>query len=191
LWISQLVARPILSMRSSGARVRQLASTKAAASTVEEVQALIKATADHWPEYLAMLFVLIFLGLRGSELRALCWSDIDSKKGIVSISRRADRFGIVGIPKSDSGTREIIVNKTTAKSLMEWKLKCPKSALGLVFPTSRGTVANHANLMNRFLRLAQIKARVTKTKIRKDKAGKQISVAVAKYGMHALRHFCA
>jgi integrase len=82
------------------------------------------------------------------------------------------------------------MNATTAKALKEWKLRCPKSDLGLVFPTSRGTVQNHANLMNRFLRLAQIEAGVTKQKLVKDK-GKQSSKAVAKYGMHALRHFCA
>lgn len=159
--------------------------------TVEEVQALIQATSAHWPECLAIFFVLIFAGLRGSELRGLTWSDIDFKKGMISISKRADRFGVIGEPKSESGTREIVLNNTTANALKEWKLKCPKGGLGLVFPTSRGTPQNHANLMNRWLRLAQIKAGVTKIKIRTDKNGKQMSVAVAKYGMHAFRHFCA
>lgn len=159
--------------------------------TVEEVQALIQATVAQWPDYLAMLFVLIFCGLRGSELRGLSWSDIDFKRNLISISKRADKFGVIGEPKSESGTREIVLNKTTAKTLKEWKLKCPKSALGLVFPTSRGTPQNHANLMNRWLRLAQIEAGVTKVKIRTGKDGKQVSVAVARYGMHALRHFCA
>ncbi|QOZ06664.1 site-specific integrase [Bradyrhizobium sp. CCBAU 51765] len=159
--------------------------------TVEEVQALIQATTEQWPDYLAMLFVLVFAGLRGSELRGLCWSDIDFKRMLISISRRADKFGVIGDPKSESGTREIVMNKTTAKALKEWKLKCPKSALGLVFPTSRGTPQNHANLMNRWLRLAQIEAGVTRIRIKPDKNGKQISVGVAKYGMHALRHFCA
>lgn len=93
-------------------------------------------------------------------------------------------------PKSDAGTRDIVMNDTTAKALKEWKLRCPKSDLGLVFPTSRGTVQNHANLMNRFLRLAQIEAGVTKQKLSSNK-GKQSSKTVAKFGMHAMRHFCA
>jgi integrase len=159
--------------------------------SVDEVKALIGSTIAKWPDFLAMLFVLIFCGLRGSELRALCWADIDFKKGIISISKRADRWGIIAQPKSDAGTRDIVCNKTTAKALKEWKLRCPQSDLGLVFPTSKGTVQNHANLMNRYLRLAQIEAGVIEKKITKDKKGKQTIKTVAKYGMHALRHFCA
>ncbi|MGY4617631.1 integrase [Bradyrhizobium sp. USDA 4472] len=157
--------------------------------SVEEVKAIIEKTSAKWADYLAMLYVLVFCGLRGSELRALCWIDVDFKKGMISITKRADRWGIVAQPKSDAGTRDVIMNGTTAKALMEWKLRCPKSDLGLVFPTSRGTVQNHANLMNRFLRLAQIEAGVTKQKL--VKGGKQKSKTVAKFGMHALRHFCA
>ncbi|WFU40773.1 site-specific integrase [Bradyrhizobium sp. CB82] len=158
--------------------------------SVEEVKAIIEKTAAEWADYLAMLYVLVFCGLRGSELRALCWTDVDFKKGMISITKRADRWGIVAQPKSDAGTRDIVMNDTTAKALKEWKLRCPKSDLGLVFPTSRGTVQNHANLMNRFLRLAQIEAGVTRQKLVTNK-GKQSSRAVAKFGMHALRHFCA
>ncbi|MGJ4941414.1 tyrosine-type recombinase/integrase [Bradyrhizobium sp. HKCCYLS1011] len=158
--------------------------------SVEEVKAIIEKTAAKWADYLAMLFVLVFCGLRGSELRALCWTDVDFKKGTISITKRADRWGLVAQPKSDAGTRDVVMNDTTAKALKEWKMRCPKSDLGLVFPTSRGTVQNHANLMNRFLRLAQIEAGVTRGKLVKDN-GKQTSKAVAKYGMHAFRHFCA
>jgi len=158
--------------------------------SVEEVKSLIAATAEIWADYLAMLYVLVFCGLRGSELRALCWTDVDFKKATISITTRADRWGIVAQPKSDAGTRDIVMNDTTAKALKEWKLKCPKSDLGLVFPTSKGTVQNHANLMNRFLRPAQIEAGVIRQRLVKDK-GRQISQAAAKFGMHAMRHFCA
>jgi integrase len=79
------------------------------------------------------------------------------------------------------------MNGTVAKTLKEWKLRCPKSDLGLVFPTSKGTVQNHSNIMNRWLRLAQIEAGVCITKITIDRRARK----VAKYGMHALRHFCA
>lgn len=158
--------------------------------SVEEVKAIIETTAAQWADYLAMLFVLVFCGLRGSELRALCWTDVNFKNNLISITKRADRWGIVAQPKSDAGTRDVVMNSTTAKALKEWKLRCPKSDLGLVFPTSRGTVQNHANLMNRFLRLTQIAAGVTKQKLNNGK-GKQRGKTVAKYGMHAFRHFCA
>jgi integrase len=44
--------------------------------------------------------------------------------------------------------------------------------------------------MNRFLRPAQIEAGVIRQRLVKDK-GRQISQAAAKFGMHAMRHFCA
>ena len=54
----------------------------------------------------------------------------------------------------------------------EWKLACPKSDLGLVFPNGAGKVESLANIINRGLIPAQ--------------PGK------AKYtGMHVLRHFYA
>jgi integrase len=85
----------------------------------------------------------------------------------------------------------IVVN-----TLREWKLACPKSELGLVFPTGAGEIEYHSNIVTRGLGPAQIKAGVTVpvlTKDRKpvlDKDGKPI--VKAKYtGLHALRHFYA
>jgi integrase len=92
--------------------------------SLEEIRAVIDTTTAEWADWLAMLFVLIFCGLRGSELRALCWNDIDFKKNKISIERRADRWGRIGAPKSDAGTRDIVMNGTVAKTLKEWKLRC-------------------------------------------------------------------
>ena len=60
------------------------------------------------------------------------------------------------------------------------ELACPKSELGLVFPTGAGEIENHSNIVHRGLAPVQIVAGVV------TKAGK------AKYtGLHALRHFYA
>ncbi|MCF2521643.1 site-specific integrase [Bradyrhizobium sp. G127] len=158
---------------------------------LEEVRSMIDTTTENWTDWLAMLFVLVFCGLRGSELRALCWSDVDLKNNRMSVTRRADRWGNIGSPKSDAGTRDIVFPKIVAKALKEWKLRCPKSDYGLVFPTSTGTVQNHSNIMNRWLRLVQIEAGVCNRKVIVDKDGTKTVKLVAKYGMHALRHFCA
>src|SRR5260370_27259359 len=111
-----------------------------------------------------MLFVLIFCGLRGSELRALCWRDVNFKNNTLSVTSRADRWGNIGSPKSEAGTRDSVFPRIVAKALKDWKLRCPKSDLGLVFPTSTGTVQNHSNIMNRWLRLVQIDAGVCTSK---------------------------
>ena len=65
-------------------------------------------------------------------------------------------------------------------ALREWKLACPKSELGLVFPTGAGEVEYHSNIVTRGLAPVLVAANVV------AKAGK------AKYtGLHALRHFYA
>jgi integrase len=158
---------------------------------LEEVRSMIDTTTESWADWLAMLFVLIFCGLRGSELRALCWTDIDFKKNMMSVMRRADRWGNIGTPKSEAGMRDIVFPSIVATALKKWKLRCPKSDHGLIFPTSTGTVQNHSNIMNRWLRLMQIEAGVCTRTIIVGKDGKKTVQLIAKYGMHALRHFCA
>src|SRR6516165_10419878 len=65
-------------------------------------------------------------------------------------------------------------------ALREWKLACPKSELGLVFPTGNGAVEFHTNIVRRGFWPAQITAGV----VNPD--------GTAKYsGLHALRHFYA
>jgi len=62
-------------------------------------------------------------------------------------------------------------------TLREWKLACPKSELELVFPTAKGRVEHHKNIV-RVLRPVLVKAGLT------DPEGEP------KYtGLHALRHF--
>ena len=68
-------------------------------------------------------------------------------------------------------------------SLREWKLACPQSELDLVFPTSRGGIIRHENLVRQIFMPVQIAAGVTVL----NKEGR-----AAKYsGLHALRHFYA
>lgn len=159
--------------------------------TLHEVRAMIEQVKEDWSDFVAMFYVLIFCGLRGSELRALTWHDIDFNTNTMTVQQRANRWGRIGSPKSDAGTRDILFPPIVAKELRKWRMICPKSQLDLVFPTSKGTVQNHANIMNRFLRPMQIEAGVlTKTEVI-GKDGKKLIKAAAKYGMHAYRHFCA
>ena len=64
--------------------------------------------------------------------------------------------------------------------LREWKLACPPSALGLVFPTSRGRIIRHENIVRYAWGPAQVAAGVV------NASGE------CKYpGLHAVRHFYA
>lgn len=159
--------------------------------TLEEVQAMLSRTAEAWADWLALMYVLVFCGLRSSEVRALTWDDINLKTNVLKVRQRADKWGRIGTPKSDAGTRDIKFVPAVAQKLRKWKLRCPRSELNLVFPSSTGTVQNHANIMNRFFRPMQLEAGVKLKKASKDKSARNAVKVVAKYGMHALRHFCA
>ena len=145
--------------------------------TPDEARSIIRGATDKWRP---ILTTAIFTGLRASELRGLPWKDVDFAKGEIHVRQRADRFYDIGSPKSASSQRTVPMPKFVANTLKEWKLRCPKGELGLVFPNGMGNVEDLGNIIHRGLIPAQIASGVV------GKDGK------AKYtGMHALRHFYA
>jgi len=140
----------------------------------------IKAIITHIKAYRPLLLTAIFTGLRASELRGLRWDDIDLKRGELYVRQRADRFGMIGRPKSSTGERTVPLPPMLVSELREWKLRCPKGELRLAFPTSRGTVAIYQNILTRGFFPAQIAASV----VAKDGSPKYT-------GLHCLRHFFA
>ena len=161
--------------------------------TPDEIKSIIHAaTGKRRP----ILLTAIFTGLRSSELRGLQWQDVDLKKGELHVRQRADRYNVIGNPKSESGDRTIPLGPLVLNTLKEWKLACPKGKGGLVFPNGKGNLENHGNIVKRILWPVQVAAGVTvpvegaKGKPVHDKDGKP--VVQAKYtGTHALRHFYA
>jgi integrase len=145
--------------------------------TPEEIRAIVAALQGRWRP---LLLTAIFTGLRSSELRGLPWHDVDLKHGLLHVRQRADKFGTIGKPKSAAGQRTVPLPPIVVHTLREWKLICPKSALGLVFPTGSGEIEYHSNIVIRGLAPAQVAAGV----LNKD--------GTAKYtGLHSLRHFYA
>jgi integrase len=132
-----------------------------------------------------LLLTAIFTGLRASELRGLRWSDVDLKKNELHVRQRADRYRAIGKPKTEAGERTIPLFPIVANTLREWKLKCPKGDLGLVFPNGDGKVEFHVNIVERGLKPTMIAAGVTTS------AGDKSTLAAKYTGLHALRHFYA
>ena len=126
-----------------------------------------------------IILTMIFTGLRASELRGLRWADVDLDKRELHVRQRADRYNVMGNPKSESGERAVPLTPIVVNTLREWKLACPKSSLGIVFPTGAGRVDNHANILHRGLWPIEIAAGVITPEGR------------PKYAMHAFRHFYA
>ena len=86
---------------------------------------------------------------------------------------------VIGKPKSETSERTIPVGPLVLNTLKEWKLACPRGELGLVFPTAKGRIEDHSQIV-RALKPAVVAAGL------KDSTGKP------KYtGLHALRHFYA
>ena len=142
-----------------------------------DVSAIIANAKGRWRP---LLMAAAFTGLRASELRGLRWADVDLKASKLHVTQRADKFHKIGVPKSDAGKREVPFGPMLCNTLKEWKLACPKGALDLVFPNTRGNVEALPNILQRGLMPTVVKAGLV------DAAGKP------KYtGMHCLRHFYA
>ena len=143
----------------------------------DEIRAIIAHLSGRWRP---LLLTAIFTGLRASELRGLRWADIDLKRDELHVRQRADRYGVIGRPKSAAGERTIPLAPMLVNALREWKLACPKSDLDLAFPTATGRPHYLADILQRGWWPPQIAAGVI------SETGK------AKYtGLHSLRHFYA
>jgi integrase len=130
---------------------------KAPVPSKEMIRALIEAADEDFKPH---LIVSALGGLRASELRGLRWLDVDFDKGFLHIRQRADAYNQMGEPKSQAGFRDIPAGPMVLNALRRWKLRCPKSDLGLVFPAPRGGILQHTNTQARFRKL-QEKVEVT------------------------------
>jgi integrase len=160
--------------------------------STDEINAIIANVSDNWRP---IILTAIFTGLRASELRGLSWKDINLKAAKLDVNQRADRKKKIDAPKSESGERTIPLPSWVVNTLREWKLKCPKGELDLVFPSGAGEIEHHANILHRGFEPAQVAAGVTNPVL--DKEGKPVRdkdgkpVVAPKYALHALRHYYA
>jgi integrase len=145
--------------------------------TPAEIKRLIGAAKDN-PRMHGLLLTAALCGLRASELRGLRWSDVNLKTSELHVRQRADRYNVIGAPKSASSTRAIPLPPEVMAALKVWKLACPKGELDLVFPTSTGAIMYHRSMLDS-LTPVMVTAGVA------DQHGNP------KYGLHAFRHFFA
>jgi len=146
-----------------------------------ELKRMVEATKPGTRPH-ALLLTMALTGLRSSELRGLRWKDVDLVHGELQVLQRADRFNAIGPPKSKAGFRTVPLAPELIEALKRWKLACPKAkARGderLVFPTARGHIQDHKNMLRGMERLQKA-------------AGVMDENGNAKYALHAFRHFFA
>ncbi|MFP5513776.1 MAG: tyrosine-type recombinase/integrase [Alphaproteobacteria bacterium] len=112
-------------------------SHEAARQLRTNVKRLLDAADDEFRPY---LIVAALAGLRASEQRGLRWAHVDLDAGFIHVRERADIYNEMGDPKSSAGTRDIPIGPMVVNTLKAWKLRCPQSELGLVFPNRKGGV---------------------------------------------------
>jgi len=78
----------------------------------------------------------------------------------------------MGSPKSKAGTRDVPLAPMVVNTLRQWRLACPKTELGLVFPTGRGRVVGHSSMRQMWRRLLR-------------------ALELPRYRFHDLRHAAA
>lgn len=144
--------------------------------TKDEINLLLAHSQGKWRP---LLVVAVFTGLRASELRGLRWNDVDLDQRLLNVRQRADRWGTIGSPKSDTSKRQIPLAPMVVRALKEWKLACPRGDLNLVFPNTKGRVEPLASIHRRGLGPLQFAAAMTADKLH------------PKYGLHAFRHAAA
>jgi integrase len=174
--VAQNVVRSLRRKREPHSRKRQKGKLKVGVDvpSPSEIRNIIAALDGRWRP---LFLTLIFTGIRSSEMRGLHWSDVDFKRNEIHIRQRADRFNIMGPPKSHAGERSIPIPPVVAKALREWKLQ---SRNELVFPSKRGGIVGHSNTVTYGFKPIQIATGIV------TRNGK------AKYpGLHSLRHFYA
>jgi integrase len=130
-----------------------------------------------------LIVTAIFTGLRISELRGLIWENVDFDRKLIVVCQRADFRNVIGKCKSNAGYRDVPMAPLVINTLREWRLACPKTNLGLVFPTGAGGIASNVGIL-RYVWRPLLRALDL---VSYDDDGKE----VPKYVFHYLRHAAA
>jgi integrase len=105
-----------------------------------------QAVAKPWRRYYPMLLLLVYCGLRISEVRGLDCKDIDFARQTIRVRQRADRRGRLGSPKSMKGYREVHWPKLVEPELLAM---VDNRMEGLVFRTRNSRPVDAANFRKR------------------------------------------
>lgn len=161
--------------------------------TPTEIRTIVHAAQGKWR---APLVVAIFTGVRSSELRAIRWQDVNLETRMLHVRQRVDRYGVIGPPKSEAGTRSIPLLPIVVNTLKELKLASKRNDADLVFANKNGRPVSHADLINNGLIPTLRAAGLVSSMLdqhgnpRVDRRGRPL--ITGKYtGLHAFRHFFA
>ncbi len=121
----------------------------------DAIRALLSAETDQ--KYRMLFMLAIMSGARQGELLGLKWTDLDWNKNQVNIQRTYNKNRWFK-PKSRSSYRRIDLGPAVLTALKKWKLACPQSDLGLIFPNLVGKPLCQSHMLRRHFFTALKKA---------------------------------
>ncbi len=110
------------------------------------ISAFLESEKD--PKYKTLFMLAIMSGARQGELFGLKWTDIDWFNNQIHIQRTFNERAWYK-PKSKTSDRKIDLGVSMMSQLKLWKIACPPTDLGLVFPNEAGNPINHGNMLRR------------------------------------------
>lgn len=135
--VAQNVARDV---QITGGKKRRKLVVGRDVPTAEEIKLLIedeaKVVID--PTRGPVITTIALTGMRGGEVRALRWIDLDldhPKYPMVKVQRAADQSGTIRFTKSEAGDREIPLVSTVVDALRDWMQRCPSEGRLIGFKT--------------------------------------------------------
>ncbi len=130
---------PTLRVRAPEGQIR--GRRESGTLSVAELGELVEAVRLHKPTWYAEVYTLVFSGMRGGELYALTWEDIDERAGVIHV-QRSHWNGVVNSTKTRA-PREVALTPAMLEVLRTHRRSQPLAEpdglqRGLVFPSARG-----------------------------------------------------
>ncbi len=124
--------------------------------TVEDVAKLRQAL--DVPMERLLIELTLTTGLRSGEIRGLVWDSLDLKGSRLHVEQAVNRKGEAGSTKTERSVRTVPLPAYLIPSFKAWKLACPITDRGLVFPGRVGQPIDADVLLRHILRRALRKA---------------------------------
>lgn len=170
----------------AGVKTPRVPKTTVRVMSPEEHQSLVQATPE---PFRTLVAVWPYLGLRRSEVIGLTWDRVDLAGRKLTVDRQYV-YGRLGPLKTENSNRTVLLVETVVKTLREWRLACPPSEEGWVFPSARGCALN-ANFFDIVLPRAAEEAGLegfTAHAFRHTFAAWMLAITPIKYVQHQMGH---
>lgn len=132
--------------------------------TLFEINNLMEAAKQIFPNFYPLLYAAITTGLRRGELLALQWQDIDFDKDCIHVNKTLYKKQFQ-TPKTEASNSSVFITSDLRQVLEKWQNICPKGKLNLVFPNAEGNPQDPDSMVScyfkRCLEIAKIKKHVT------------------------------